>query len=119
MESILDKYFKGLCNVARLLHSRVYLHIHISCHYCFCSAIPRSGDATSKGRVANSGVPPSGNTSQHIVGCHIMEELTEEIRKLRGVKPPTLKVRGSIIHKLFDSATRAREEKVGIEIDAS
>eukprot|EP01084_Bolivina_argentea_P056734 103783_1 len=52
----------------------------------------RSRDATSKGRVANSGVPPSGNTSQHIVGCHKMEELTEEIRKLRGVKPPTLKV---------------------------
>ncbi len=52
----------------------------------------KSGDATTKGGVANSGVPPSGNKSQHIVGCHKMEELTEEIRKLRGVKPPTLKV---------------------------
>ncbi len=114
-----DRYFKGLYNVAHLLHSRVYLYIHISCRYYFFSAIPRSRDATSKGRVANSGVPPSGNTSQHIVGCHKMEELTEEIRKLRGVKPPTLKVRGSKIHKLFDSTTRVREGKVAIEIDAS
>ncbi len=85
----------------------------------FFSTIPSSGDAASKGGVANSGVPPYGNTTQHIVGCHEMEEITEEIRKLRGVKPPTLKVRGSKIHKLFDSATRVREGEVGIEINTS
>ncbi len=48
-----------------------------------------------------------------------MEELTEEIRKLRGVKPPTLKVCRSITHKLlFGSITKLREGRMDTEIDA-